>query len=76
MRRPLSPWVQETMTEPTRVRSHGRALNRGHLTDDDVRKIRRAFEYGATLATVAEQFKISVPNAWSIRTRRTWKHIP
>lgn len=63
------------MTKPLGRRPRGRELNRGHLTDDMVREMRRSFFYGATLETVAKQFKTSIPNAWLIKRGRTWKHV-
>lgn len=56
-------------------RPRGEELNRGHLTEQDVRKIRDRLSYGATLATVAEEFRISAKNVWSIKVGRTWRHV-
>lgn len=55
--------------------ARGSRSNRGHLTEADVRAIKRALDYGATLATLAEQYRVSRGAIWFIKAGRRWKHV-
>lgn len=52
--------------------NHGRAK----LTERDVRRIRRKYATGRyTQAELADAFRVSESNIWSIVKHKTWKHI-
>ncbi len=46
------------------------------LTDDEVREIRRMAADGVRSAYIAEKFGVSQTTVYSIKTGRSWKHLP
>lgn len=45
------------------------------LTPEQVRQIRHRLSYGATLQTVAEEFKVGRATIWQIKSGRIWKDL-
>lgn len=56
-------------------RPRGEAHGRTHLTENDVREIRRLRESGVKLQPIADQFAISYSAVKGIVWKRTWKHV-
>jgi HNH endonuclease len=59
---------------------HGNSLRgelnpRTKLTTNDVLEIRAKYSRGETLRAIAAQYSISLTNAHSITTRRSWAHL-
>ena len=53
----------------------GTAHHSAKLTDDDVRRMRYAYEGGRDCRRLAREFGITHQAAWAACTRRSWKHV-
>lgn len=68
-------WKHIPKPERKLIYNRGQAHPRSHLTDDDVRSIRKLYAQGMTKAEIGRRFRISQPGVRKIVTRITWTHI-
>lgn len=61
--------------QPTKARV-GSANPKSHLTEDDVREIRRQHAAGLAYGTLARWHKVTPATIANIVLRKTWKHVP